>query len=325
MASGLRWVCMMLLVPIPWANRVWALPFFTVLAPSERYHQKHGRPHKTLSDWARQMIIQLREWLPGRQIYVVADSEYAVIELLAIALNLSQPVYIITRLRLDAALYAPAPPRTPGTMGRPRVKGHRLPSLEQVATDPKTRWSSLLVARWYSQGAREVEIVTGTAVWYHSGKPVVPLRYVLVRDPKKRFRTQALLCTDTGLNPEEILSKFVCRWQLEVTFEEVRAHLGVETQRQWSDLAITRTTPVLMGLFSLVTLWANELQQRGEIEVRQAAWYVKERATFSDAVAAVRRQLWPWAISCMSAAEADMENLEHRLLERLGDTLCYAA
>jgi len=324
-ASGLRWISMMLLVPISWAQRVWALPFFTVLAPSQRYHQQRGRPHKTLADWARQMIVQLRNWLPERALYLVADSEYAVIDLLAAALSLAQPVFIITRLRLDAGLYAPAPFRPPGTIGRPRVKGKRLPKLEQVAVDPKTAWRRTAVARWYSQGPREVEVVSDTAVWYHSGKPVVPLRWVLIRDPKKRFRTQALLCTDLSVSPEEILSWFVLRWQLETTFEEVRAHLGVETQRQWNDLSIARTTPVLLGMFSLVTLWANRLYAREEIEVRQAAWYVKERPTFSDALATVRRQLWPHAVSWVCASETDMPNLPFRLLERMADTLCYAA
>jgi hypothetical protein len=324
-ASGLRWISMMLLVPIAFAGRVWALPFFTVLAPSERYHQQRGRPHKTLADWARQMIGQLRRWLPDRCLYLVADSEYAVIELLAHALSLAHPVYMITRLRLDAGLYAPAPPRKPGTIGRPRVKGKRLPKLEQIAVDPKTVWRRARVARWYSQGAREVELVSDTCVWYHPGKPVVPLRYVLIRDPKQRFRTQALLCTDLEVRPEQILSWFVLRWQLETTFEEVRAHLGVETQRQWNDLAIARTTPVLLGLFSLVTLWADRLYAREELEVRRAAWYVKERPTFSDAIAAVRRQVWPHAVSCMCASEADMQNLPYRLLERFADTLCYAA
>jgi hypothetical protein len=324
-ASGLRWISMMLLVPIGWAGRVWALPFFTVLAPSERYHQQRGQRHKTLADWACQMIAQLRRWLPHRALYVVADSEYAVIDLLAHALSLPQPVFIITRLRLDAGLYAPAPPRTSRTIGRPRVKGKRLPKLEAVAADPKTRWRRAGVIRWYSQGAREVEIVSDTAVWYHPGKPVVPLRYVLVRDPQRRFRTQAFLCTDRSLDPEQILGWFVQRWQLETTFEEVRAHLGVESQRQWNDRAIARTTPVLLGLFSLVTLYANRLYEREGIEVRQAAWYVKERATFSDALASVRRELWPWTLSATSDAEAETQKLPLRLLERFADTLCYAA
>jgi hypothetical protein len=296
-----------------------------VLAPSERYHRQRGRRHKTLAEWARQMIGQLRRWLPDRLLYLVADSEYAVIELLAHARRLAPPVYVITRLRLDAGLYAPAPPHTPGTTGRPRVKGKRLPKLEQVAVNPDTVWQRVVVARWYSQGAREVEIVSTTCVWYHPGKPVVPIRYVLVRDPKKQFRTQALLCTDPSLRPEQILSWFVLRWQMETTFEEVRAHLGVETQRQWNDLAIARTTPVLLGLFSLVTLLADRQYAREEIEVRQAAWYIKERATFSDALASVRRQLWPSAVSAMLPPESEVQKLPLLLLERFADTLCYAA
>ncbi len=161
-ASGLRWISLMLLVPIPWAGRVWALPFFTVLAPSERYHQERGRRHKTLADWARQMLLQLRRWLPDRVLVVVADSSYAVLELLDRGATLSPPVTIVTRLRLDAALYEPAPPRRPGAKGRPRKKGKRLPTLEQVRDNPKTRWRPITVPRWYSQGPRRVEIVSQT-------------------------------------------------------------------------------------------------------------------------------------------------------------------
>jgi hypothetical protein len=228
-------------------------------------------------------------------------------------------------LRLDAGLYAPAPPRLPGTKGRPRVKGKRLPTLEPLAADPRTVWRRAVVARWYSRGAREVEIVSDTCVWYHSGKPVVPLRWVLIRDPLGKFRTQALLCTDLLVRPEQILDWFVLRWQLEVTFEEVRAHLGVETQRPWNEPAIARTTPVLLRLFSLVTLYAERLHTGEGIAVRQAAWYIKERATFSDALASVRRELWPWALSALSEGEADSPNLPCLLLERFADTLCYAA
>ncbi len=126
--SGLRWMSMMLLAPIPWIQRVWALPFFTVLAPSERYNQQQRRRHKTLPDCGRQMIRQLRSFLPGRRLVVVADSTYAVLELLACAARMIEPVTVITRLRLDAALYEPAPVRKPRTTGRPRKKGARQPS-----------------------------------------------------------------------------------------------------------------------------------------------------------------------------------------------------
>ena len=122
-ASGLRWISLMWLGHIPWAGRHWALPFLTVLAPSERYYQRQGRPHKRLTDWARQIVLQLRRWLPNRPLVLVGDSGYAVLDLLHFCQSLHDPVAFITRLRLDAALYAPAPPRQPGRMGRPRMKG----------------------------------------------------------------------------------------------------------------------------------------------------------------------------------------------------------
>jgi len=255
--NGLRWICLMILTPIPWACRVWALPFLTVLAPSERYHQERKRRHKTLARWASQMIRQVARWLAERPLVVVADSAYAVLELLDQMLRLPRPVTMVTRLRLDAALYEPAPPRTPGTMGAPRKKGKRLPTLAALAADPQTRWRRITVSRWYSRGARPVEIVSRTCVWYHAGKPVVPIRYVLIRDPWGQFDTQALLCTDQAATPAQILAWFVQRWPLEVTFEEARAHLGIETQRQWNEQAIVRKTLALLGLFSLVTVLSH--------------------------------------------------------------------
>src|SRR5919202_3375294 len=138
--SGLRWVSMQLLAPIPWVGRVWALPFLTVLAPSERYHAQRGKRHKKVTDWGRQLILQLRRWLPDRMLVVVADSTYAVIELLAACGRLASPVTVITRLRLSAALSDPAPARTSGTTGRPHVKGARQPTLAQRLQDSATGW-----------------------------------------------------------------------------------------------------------------------------------------------------------------------------------------
>jgi hypothetical protein len=322
--SGLRWVCLMLLAPIPWAERVWALPFLMVLAPSERYHQERELRHKTLSDHARQMLAQVRRWLPNRQIVVAADSSYAVLELLAAAAALAQPVPIVTRLRLDAALYEPAPPREKGQKGAPRKKGKRQPNSAERLGDPTTRWERQSI-HWYGGVMREVELASGTAVWYHSAKPVVPIRWVLIRDPLGEFEPQALLSTDQAAAAAQIVEWFVLRWQVEVTFEEARAHLGVETQRQWSDLAILRTTPALLGLFSMVTLFAHQILQGHELAARQAAWYQKARPTFSDTLALVRQQLWPVSISWMSGVKGDVVIIPKALLERLTDTLAFAA
>ena len=323
--SGLRWLSLMLLVPIPWAKKIWALPFLTALAPSERYYQDRARGHKKLTDWARQMVLQVRRWLPERVLVVVADSTYAAIELLWRLTQLPNPVTMVTRLRLDAALYEPAPPRKPGKRGRPRLKGKRLPKLAKVLHNPKTEWTQATIQDWYGQGQREIELTSGTAIWYHSGKPPLPIRWVLIRDPKGEFKSQALLCTDLNANPLQIVKWFVLRWRVEVTFQEVRAHLGVETQRQWSDLAIARITPALLGLFSLVTLLAHQLAIRDRLPVRRAAWYAKQWPTFSDALAAVRYRLGYQRDFHTSLSNTDMVKIPRSLLTRFIDTLCYAA
>ena len=323
-ASGLRWISLQVLAEIPWAGRVWGLPFLTVLAPSERYNQTRGRRHKTLPDWGRQLIRQLRRWLPDRALVVVADSTYAVLELLADAAGLPRPVTVITRLRLDAALYDPAPPRAPGTIGRPRVKGERQPTLATRLRDPATVWETWAVP-WYGGGTAPVDVATGTAVWYHAGQPPVGLRWVLLRDPAGQFEPQALLSTDPTVAPAQIIAWFVSRWPLEVTFHEVRAHLGVETQRQWSDLAIGRTTPALLGLFSLVTLFAWARLDGQPLPVRQAAWYAKPAPTFSDTLAFVRQLLWPVTVFSTSPSADEVIEISRTLFDRLTDTLAFAA
>jgi hypothetical protein len=324
-ASGLRWISLMWLPLIPWSQRVWALPVLTALAPSERYYQNLKRRPKKLTDWARQIILQLRRWLPHRPLVLLGDRSYAVLELLHFCQSLTHPVTFITRLRLDAALYEPAAPRQPHQKGRTRRKGARLPTLQQRLQLPETSWTGVVVP-WYDGSHRLLEIASDTAVWYHSGLPPVPIRWVLIRDPLGEFQPQALLCTDPQVAPAQVIQWFVLRWQLEVTFQEVRAHLGVETQRQWSDLAIARTTPVLLGLFSWVTLTAHLLQETAPISIRHTAWYPKPLPTFSDAIAQVRQKLWPCSETfCMSPSQADMVKIPRPLLTRLLDTVSYAA
>jgi DDE superfamily endonuclease len=323
-ASGLRWLCAMVLAEIPWAGRVWGLPFLTVFCPSERYHRQRKQRHKTLPEWAGQLIGLLQRWLPGREVVVVADSSYAVIELLH-QVQARLGVSLITRLRLDAALYDPAPPRKPGQNGRPRKKGARRPTLQQMLTDPQTRWTPITVNSWYGGGIREVEVCTDTAVWYHAGLPPVTIRWVLIRDPQDAFEPQALMTTHLAHPPSQMLEWFIRRWRMEVTFEEARAHLGIETQRQWNDWAIGRTTPALFGLYSLVTLIAHTLLQTEPPVVRTAAWYAKTRLTFSDALAVVRRELWSACHFSMSTFTDEMVKIPRSVFERLTDAVCYAA
>ena len=191
---------------------------------------------------------------------LVGDNGYTVLDLLHCCQSLREPVTLIARLRLDAGLYAPAPLRQPGQNGRPPLKGPRRPSLKALLDQDYVAWTVAPVS-WYDGTTRIVELTSQTAVWYRSGKPAVTIRWVLIRDPQGIFAPQALLCTDPSADPTQILQWFVLRWQLEVTFQEARTHLGMETQRQWSDLAIARTTPVLLDRFSWTTVAAQALQE----------------------------------------------------------------
>jgi hypothetical protein len=240
--------------------------------------------------------------------------------------KLSNPITFVTRLRLDAALYESAPPRRPGQRGRPRLKGERLPNLSEVAQDPNTVWKPTKIANWYGSGERIVEIASATAVWYSTGLFAVPVRWVLISDPRGEFKTQALLCTDLEADPKKILCWFVMRWQLEVTFQEMRRHLGFQTQRQWSELAIQRTTPALLGVFSLITLFAHDrMAQAAGAFRRQAACYHKRHPTFADALAMVRKELWASATFYGSPAQTDTIKVPRAFVERLTDAVCYAA
>jgi len=306
------------------------LPFLTVLAPSRRYCEDRNLRYKALTDWTRQVALQARRWrastrarLPGREVVLVGDSAFAALDLLA-ALT-GRGLIGVTRLRLDAALYEPAPPRQPGRKGRPRKKGARLPSLAQRLNDATTVWRPVTVTGWYGATERRLEICSDTAVWFHSGQAPLPIRWVLLRDPDGQFEPQALLCTDPHRAPLAIIGWFVQRWPVEVTFREVRDHLGVETQRQWTDKAIARTTPCLLGLFSLVALLGARLHPRTRLAVSTAAWYRKPHPTFADTLAAVRREIWAAQGFSMSRVTRDMKKRPHRIREGITYALCQAA
>jgi DDE superfamily endonuclease len=320
-ASGLRWVTVMLLTRIPFAQRIWALPFMTVLAPSERYFQQRGRRHRKITDVMRLVLWQIRRWVPNRPIIFVADSSYAVLTLLDHARQLT--LTMVTRFRMDAALYEPAPLPKPKQRGRPRRKGSRLPTLFQIAADPATAWTRHIVRDWYGQVQRHIDLTTGTAVWWHSGMPLVPIRWVIVRDPLGHFDTQAILCTDLSATPQQIIEWFIQRWQMEVTHREVREHLGVETQRQWSNKAIARTTPLLFGLFSIITVLAHRCTHLRAI--RTAAWYAKPRLTFSDAIATVRYELWRLPTFHISRLNRYIAKLPAAIFNHFAFALCYSA
>lgn len=271
------------------------------------------------------MLLAVRRWHPNRQVVVVADRTYASLKLLDRCRSLTSPITFVTRLRLDAALYEPAPPRKPGQIGRPRLKGKRLPNLSAVVEDPATAWTPITVSDLYGEGERVVEIVTATAVWYSTGL----YGYAPALDVGPRsvghLHHPGALCTDLGADPKRILSWFVMRWQMETTFQQACRHLGFETQRQWSELAIRRATPALLGLFSLVTLFAHRRMTMKTGTVRRSAWYDKEPPTFADALALVHGELWARETFCESPLGTDTVEVPRALMERLTDAICYAA
>ena len=320
---GLRWVSLMLLVPVPWSSRAWALPFLTVLAPSPKTDAANGKRHKTSIDWIGQMIRLVRRWQPTRPIVLVVDGGLAAVKLGWKCLQAAFPVTYVSRFRFDSALYDQPEPQPKGKRGPKPKKGKRQPSLSQRLHDPNTQWEKRQV-RWYGGEQRWVEIATGTALWYTPGYAPLPLRWVIVRDPAGKFEPCALFGTDQNVSGWDILRWFILRWNVEVTFEEVRAQMGVETQRQWSALAIARTTPLLLGLFSLVTLLAHHLTLNQSLPMRTAAWYGKAEPTYADAIALVRRHLWTSMKFVNSPAPTPSLVIPSTLFNGLLDTVCYA-
>lgn len=323
-ASGLRWLSCLLLVNVSWAAAIWGLPFLTVLCPSERFYREKNRSHQKLTERALQMIALIARWVPERALVFVADSSFAVLALLDQVSHLEN-ASLITRLRMDAQLYDFAPERKPGQKGRPRIKGARRLSPQQRLKSRSTKWEKLEIENWYGQAKREVEVYSETCLWGTTGKPYVAIRWVLVRDVLGEFEPCAFLSTNRNHTSQQILTWFIQRWRVEVTFEEARAHLGIETQRQWSDQAIVRTTPILFGLFSLVTLVADSLIKEPTAAVRKTAWYTKDHPTFSDALALVRRCVWGSSYFQMSGGATDEVKIPRSLFERLTDAVCYAA
>ena len=318
--SGLRWIVVALVVRMPWTKRHWALPVLTLLATPPQVSQAHGWRHKTIGDLARQVVTVLRRWLPNRRLKLIGDGAYSIIDLGLACCH--HQVTLIAPLRLDANLYAPPKPREPGRRGRPAVKGAALPKLNAVLIDTSTDWQVVSLP-WYDGPPRTLEFCTGTALWYHSGQDPLPIRWVLTRDPAGQRDPKAYFSTDQEQTAVDILTDYMKRWPLEVTIEDSRAHLGIETQRQWSDAAIERTTPCLFGLYSLVALLAHALHPDGQIPVSQTAWYAKPAATFSDVVATVRRHLWGNFVYETSPMAPDMVLMPRDDLARLAFAVCY--
>jgi len=317
---GLKWVSMMRLVPVPWSQRVWALPLLTALCWPAK--PRSPRRHQTSVDWVRQMMQHVRRWLPGHQLVLVVDGGFAAVSL-ALA-GVKPQVTMVSRVRWDAARYHPPEPQPSGTRGPKPTTGKRQRSLQGWAERSATPWEDVEVD-WSGGQRKKLWVFSRTGLWYTPRVPPVAIRDVVVADPEGKLRLEAFFCTDLQAPPVHIRRWVVMRWAVEVTCEEARAHLGGETQRQWSEQAIARTTPVLLALFSLVTVWALRLCHGGQIPVAVTAWYHKAEPTFSDGLTRVRRHLWRAQYVVNSTPEAESMQFPQGVLDLLRNGLPLAA
>jgi hypothetical protein len=285
---GLEWLCLMLIVPVPWSSRHWGLPFLTILQPSKKANEKAGKRHKTSIDWTIQSLKAVRRWEPMRGIILLVDGGFASFDLLEECCRLH--ITIICRLRIDAKLYDFPPDPVKGKRGPKPKKGDLLTSLKILAQDETQPWETAALP-WYQYDEKSVSYISGVALMHKTKHLPIAVKWVLVRIEGKK-NPQAFFSNNVEIDALDILKRYMFRWNVEVTFEEARAHLGVETQRQWSDLAIVRTTPCLFGLFSLICCAAISFYRQGELSPKGSAWYKKDESTFSDIIALLRRKTW---------------------------------
>jgi hypothetical protein len=322
-AGGIRWLCLALLVPVPWSRRQWALPFMVVPALSKATSAQLGKRHRTIIDWTRLMLDKVQRWQPERPLILVGDGTYAAIPLVQYCQRTQRPITLVTRLRIDAKLHDFPVVPAPSKPGPKPKKGARQPSPAAVLEDPTTVWHTLGLP-WYGGEEKNLEYVTGVSLWAKRGETPVAIRWVLVRCPHdKHFKPEVFCCAQPNVEVRQILLWVVARWNIEVTFEELRACLGFETQRQWSDRAIERTTPCLFGLFSLTVAMAKVLHPE-TLPTRTAAWYAKTEATFSDALAAVRYHLWQSMNYRRSPENPDLFEIDQATLSSLMEVACYS-
>ena len=287
---GLKWECMTLIVPLPWCKRPWALPFMMILSPSKKSDDAAEKTHKTSIDWTIQMMRCVSRWLKRKAWILVGDGAYACMALAKSCVK--SGATLISRLRLDAQLYEAPEAKKKGKRGRNRVKGKRI-QLKELLVDPNQVWQTLTV-KWYGGEQRIIECLTFECLWYHAGELPLKLRIVLVKTPNGKNEAETFFSTNLTNSPTQIIEWFVLRWNIEVTFEETRAHLGIETQRQWSDQAIARTTPLLMALLSILVLVAVKMHETKKLVVQETtSWYDKKgELTLADILMVIRRSIW---------------------------------
>lgn len=297
LVPGLNWLVCTLHIKLPWGDKIWALPFLTILMPPEtplsssknkEDLKKKVKKHKTLNNWASQAVKLIRKWAgPSMKITIIADSAFATYLLANTCIDCR--VNLTSRMRLDARTFEFP---TANKKGRTNLVGKRMSTFNEMLIDPALTWTIDEIL-WYNGKMRKIEFVSGICLWYGYGIRPVPIKWVLIRDLKGASDPVALFTLDLQLQANEVITEYISRWPIEVTFEECRRHLGMETQRQWSNKAIDRETPCILASFSVITLMALELQKvnQDKIPIQISSWYPKKHITFSDVLAYVRRHI----------------------------------
>ena len=288
-ASGLKWLVLSIRWKFSFSLRYFALPFMSVLQPSSRADQNANRRHKTTIEWTIQMLKQVVRWVGSGPLTLVGDGGFASGALAWACLKLG--VSLVSRLKVNARLYDFVSSEDQKKRGRKRTKGNKLLNFKEMLKIPDLNWEEAVIS-CYGNKNKRFRYISNTSLWGVDGFQPVPIRWVLIIDPEYEFDPIPLMCTDVMMSAKRIIELYIQRWNLEVTFREVREHLGVETQRQWSDKAIARTTPILLGLYTIICLIANRIQESEEIRVEKTAWYEKTDATFSNLLKIARRKIW---------------------------------
>jgi hypothetical protein len=326
LVPGLHWLVFAVHMRLPWSNRPWALPFFTILMPPEeplktslnQHDLSKSKKHKTMIQWTCQVVKLLRRLVgPSKKIIIVADSAFATYALANTCIDCN--VKLISRMRLDARTFE-FPPADKGRK-RPRLVGKRLPTFKSMLKDAGMVWQPIDVI-WYGGATKKLEHLSGSCLWYGYGIRPVPIQWILTRGPNDDTNGTVIFTTDLTMPITSVIENFVYRWQIEVTFEEARAHLGLETQRQWSDGAIDKITPCILASFSIINLIALECVAAGrEIPIQTCSWYKKTHVTFSDIMTFLRTEILGERCSSKFTENTDLWNFE---LQKIIDELAVA-
>ena len=315
---GHRWVVLAILVHLPFSKRPWALPVLSDLYCCEDDNRRRGRPHRTPAQLLCRLVAVLLRWFPERRFVLVGDSGYGTHEVARFCHARRPRLTLVSKLHPEANLFEPPPPYT--GQGRPRVKGRALPKPSQASARARLRTA---VVRWYGGGTRWVALTSGRGHWYKSGRGLVPLRWVFVRDREGTHRDEYFYTTDPAMSPEGIIGLYAWRWNIETTFQEARAYLGLETTRGWCRRTVLRAAPCLLGLYSVVALLFVALpEQERRVSVQ---WPGKAVVTFSDALTAVRRWLWSEWVFPQAAGATPVQQLPEPLRTLVFSALAPAA